>query len=110
MVFSLIALNKNFDYGVVWLLYLSKVYSQDKLIKLHHVSTSLVVHQNGQFSVFSFHEFNKCTNSMASNNNSDFQLLRMKIGLEFKHVRYAELNNFLQDYFNLKRKMACKKF
>ena len=30
---GIIALNKNFDYGVGWLLYLSKWYSQDTLTK-----------------------------------------------------------------------------
>ena len=92
MVSSLIVLNKYFEFRIGWLLQ-SKGFSQHKLT-LRHVSTSLVVCPNGHFPVFGFHEFRNCTSSTASNNKSDFQLLRMTIELGFEHERYAELENF----------------
>ena len=69
---------QEFDFGIGWLIYLSKGFSQHKL-------TTLIVsfkHFTGCTPKFSFHEFHKCTSSMASSNKSAFQLLRMKIGLE----------------------------
>ena len=76
---------------------------------LHHVNTSLVVHQNGQFPVFGLHKFQKCTSSTASKLITNL-ILGMKIGLEVERERYVELKNFLEGSLNLKLKMAPKKF